>query len=66
MTGSNVRAVLMNVTAPETRGSAFAIYNLMDDLGKARAPARPPPRSPPGPGPTLAARAAADAGRRHR
>ena len=34
MNGPNVRSVLQGVTAPEIRGSAFAIYNLTDDLGK--------------------------------
>jgi hypothetical protein len=26
--------VLQNVTTPETRGSAFSMFNLTDDLGK--------------------------------
>ncbi len=28
---SNVRALLLNVNSPETRGTAFALYNLSDD-----------------------------------
>ncbi|EKX33096.1 hypothetical protein GUITHDRAFT_81763 [Guillardia theta CCMP2712] len=39
VTGANIRAVLLNVNAPETRGSAFAVYTLMDDLGKGFGPA---------------------------
>jgi len=38
MNGPNVRSVLQSVTAPEVRGSAFAIYNLTDDLGKGGGP----------------------------
>jgi predicted MFS family arabinose efflux permease len=38
VTGSNVRAMLINVTAPETRGSVFSLYNLADDLGKGLGP----------------------------
>jgi len=34
----NVRAILLNVNAPETRGSIFALYNLTDDLGKGFGP----------------------------
>lgn len=37
-TGPNARAVLLNVNAPETRGTAFAIYNLMDHLGTGLGP----------------------------
>lgn len=37
-TGTNVRATLMNTNAPETRGTAFAIFNLVDDLGKGLGP----------------------------
>jgi len=37
-TGPNIRAVLLNVNTPETRGTAFSIYNLMDDLGKGFGP----------------------------
>lgn len=36
---SNIRAFLMNVNPPEERGSAFAIYNLMDTIGKGLGPA---------------------------
>ncbi len=36
--GPNVRAILLNVNAPETRGSIFALYNLTDDLGKGFGP----------------------------
>lgn len=38
ITGSNVRAILINVTAPETRGSVFSLYNLADDLGRGFGP----------------------------
>ncbi len=33
ITGSNIKAILVNVNAPETRGSIFAVYNGVDDLG---------------------------------
>lgn len=39
VTAANVRAVLLNVNAPETRGTVFAVYSLMDDLGKGAGPA---------------------------
>jgi predicted MFS family arabinose efflux permease len=39
VTGANVRAVLINVNTPETRGTTFAMLNLMDDLGKGAGPA---------------------------
>ena len=39
VTGTNVRAVLIGVNAPETRGTVFAIFNLMDGLGKGLGPA---------------------------
>ena len=32
------RSILQNVTVPEVRGSAFAIFNLTDDLGKGLGP----------------------------
>jgi predicted MFS family arabinose efflux permease len=35
---SNVRAMLINVNAPETRGSVFSLFNLADDLGKGLGP----------------------------
>lgn len=38
ITGPNVRAILINVTAPETRGSVFSLYNLADDLGRGFGP----------------------------
>ena len=38
ITGPNVRAMLLNVNTPETRGSIFALYNLADDLGKGFGP----------------------------
>jgi predicted MFS family arabinose efflux permease len=38
MTSSNVRAILLNVNAPETRGSIFALYTLFDDLGRGFGP----------------------------
>lgn len=36
---SNIRAFLMNVNPPEQRGSAFAVYNLTDTIGKGIGPA---------------------------
>ena len=36
---ANIRAFLMNVNPPEQRGSAFAVYNLMDTIGKGVGPA---------------------------
>lgn len=38
ITGPNVRAMLLNVNTPETRGSIFSLYNLTDDLGKGFGP----------------------------
>lgn len=38
ITGPNVRAVLQNVTLPEQRGSAFALLNTTDDIGKGAGP----------------------------
>jgi predicted MFS family arabinose efflux permease len=38
MTSPNVRAILLNVNPPETRGSIFALYNLFDDLGRGLGP----------------------------
>lgn len=38
VTASNVKAVLINVNAPETRGTIFSIFNLADDLGKGLSP----------------------------
>jgi hypothetical protein len=38
MTGPNLRAVLMNVNEPETRGVAFALQTTTDDLGKGLGP----------------------------
>ncbi len=38
ITGPNVRAMLLNVNSPETRGSIFSLYNLADDLGKGFGP----------------------------
>ena len=34
--GPNVRTVLQNVTSPECRGTANAIFTMADDLGKVR------------------------------
>jgi MFS family permease len=34
VTPPNVRAVLLNVNPPETRGTMFALYTQMDDVGK--------------------------------
>lgn len=36
---SNVRAMLINVNSPQTRGTVFSLYNLADDLGKGLGPA---------------------------
>ena len=38
MTGVNVRTVIVNVNAPYERGTAFAWFNLTDDLGKGFGP----------------------------
>jgi len=38
VTGPNVRSILQNVCAPETRGTAFAFFNLTDDIGKGGGP----------------------------
>eukprot|EP00290_Baffinella_frigidus_P031614 CAMPEP_0180266002 /NCGR_PEP_ID=MMETSP0988-20121125/767_1 /TAXON_ID=697907 /ORGANISM="non described non described, Strain CCMP2293" /LENGTH=204 /DNA_ID=CAMNT_0022236553 /DNA_START=6 /DNA_END=620 /DNA_ORIENTATION=- len=38
VTGACVKAVLLNVNAPETRGSALAVYALFDDLGRGFGP----------------------------
>ena len=38
MTGTNVRAMIVNVNAPYERGTAFATFNLTDDLGKGLGP----------------------------
>jgi predicted MFS family arabinose efflux permease len=35
---SPVRTILLNVNAPETRGSIFSIFNLVDDLGRGLGP----------------------------
>jgi len=34
ITGNAIKVVLLNVTLPETRGAAFAVFNLFDDVGK--------------------------------
>jgi MFS family permease len=39
LNGPNVRSVLQAVIAPELRGSAFAMFTICDDLGKAGGPA---------------------------
>ena len=36
--GPNVRSVLQNVTSPENRGTAFALFTLSDDIGKGGGP----------------------------
>eukprot|EP00667_Euglena_gracilis_P011703 EG_transcript_11969 len=36
--GSNIRAVLVNVNAPETRGTVFGIFCVLDDVGKGFGP----------------------------
>ena len=33
-----MRSVLQNVCTPETRGTAFALFNLTDDIGKGGGP----------------------------
>lgn len=38
VTAPNMKAVLMNVNHPNTRGTAFALYNLADDLGRGFGP----------------------------
>jgi sugar phosphate permease len=38
VTGPIVKATLMNVTLPTTRGQAFAILNLFDDFGRGLGP----------------------------
>ena len=39
VTPPNVRAVLLNVNPPETRGTMFAFYAQVDDIGKGGGPA---------------------------
>jgi MFS family permease len=39
LNGPNVRSVLQAVIPPELRGSAFALFTICDDLGKAGGPA---------------------------
>ena len=38
ITAPNMKAILMNVNHPNTRGMAFSIYNLADDLGRGFGP----------------------------
>jgi len=38
ITGPNIKAILLNVNSPETRGSIFSLFNLTDDLGKGFGP----------------------------
>ncbi len=38
VTSPNVKAMLLNVNAPETRGSIFSLFNLTDNLGKGFGP----------------------------
>jgi MFS family permease len=38
VSGSNIRAVLVNVNAPETRGTVFGFFCIMDDVGKGFGP----------------------------
>jgi len=38
ITGPNIKAILLNVNSPETRGSIFSLFNLADDLGKGFGP----------------------------
>ena len=37
-TGAIIKAILTNVTLPQTRGQAFALFNLFDDFGKGLGP----------------------------
>lgn len=37
-TAANIRAVLMNVNTPNTRGTVFACFNLMNDIGAGLGP----------------------------
>ena len=37
--GGNVKAILMNVNAPERRGTVFAVFNITDNLGQGFGPA---------------------------
>jgi len=39
VTGTNIKAVLLGVNAPETRGTCFAIFSLADSMGKGLGPA---------------------------
>jgi len=39
VTPPNVRAILLNVNPPETRGTVFAFYSQIDDVGKGGGPA---------------------------
>mmetsp|Transcript_89525 Transcript_89525/g.267040 ORF Transcript_89525/g.267040 Transcript_89525/m.267040 type:complete len:150 (-) Transcript_89525:156-605(-) len=39
VSGGNAKAVLLNTSSQEMRGTAFGIYNIMDDLGKGFGPA---------------------------
>jgi len=36
--GPNLRAIMINVNAPETRGVALALQSVTDDLGKGLGP----------------------------
>ncbi len=38
ITGPNIRVVVLNVNTPATRGTAFAFFNLADDVGKGLGP----------------------------
>jgi len=38
ITGAAVRAVLLNISVPETRGSVFALFTVLNDLGQGLAP----------------------------
>jgi sugar phosphate permease len=38
VTSPNVKSMLQNVCSPETRGTAFAFFNLTDDIGKGGGP----------------------------
>lgn len=38
ITGPNIKAILLNVNSPETRGSIFSLFNLTDSLGKGFGP----------------------------
>ena len=38
MTAPNMKAILMNVNSPHSRGTVFSLYNFADDLGRGFGP----------------------------